>query len=180
MTVGGQSALPLFLPHMPPPMDELIITIQKPRRKLDPGALLEFSSRAQGAIRLRGTVSVLITGNAQMQRLNRVFRRKNKATDVLSFPGAVRGVAGDIAISADIAAANAKAFGHTLQQEIQILLLHGMLHLAGYDHENDAGEMSRKEASLRKRLGLPTSLISRAQESKKVRPVRKQARRKTA
>jgi len=165
---------------MPPPIDELIITIQKLRRKLDSGALLAFAGNAQRAIRLRGTVSVLIAGNAQMQRLNREFLRKNKATDVLSFPGAVDGVGGDIAISADIAAANAKAFGHPLQQEIQILLLHGMLHLAGYDHENDAGEMSRKEASLRKLLGLPTSLISRAQKSKTMRPVRKQARRKTA
>jgi probable rRNA maturation factor len=90
--------------------------------------------------------------------LNRRFRRKDKPTDVLSFPGIT---GGDIAICAEIARQNAKRLGHTAADEIKVLLLHGMLHLAGYDHETDAGEMETAEAQLRSRLRLPTSLIQR-------------------
>jgi probable rRNA maturation factor len=96
--------------------------------------------------------------------LNRRFRGKNKPTDVLSFPaipGLMRGFAGDVAISAEIAARNARRLGHTAAEEIEILALHAVLHLAGYDHEQDNGEMERKEAHLRKSLGLPVGLIER-------------------
>ena len=70
-------------------------------------------------------------------------------------------MAGDIAISADIATQNARQLGHAPALEIKILALHGVLHLAGYDHETDHGEMARKEISLRKALGLPSGLIER-------------------
>ena len=113
---------------------------------------------------LRGAVSVLVTSNRELQGLNRRFRGKNKPTDVLSFPampGLMRGFAGDVAISSEIAALNARRLGHTAAEEIRILALHAVLHLAGYDHELDDGEMERKETRLRKTLGLPVGLIER-------------------
>lgn len=129
-------------------------------------ALLRFSQKARKAVGLQGRVSLLLTPNREMQHLNRCFRGKNKATDVISFPAAeivTHKFAGDLAISADIASANARALGHSAKEELYILILHGMLHLAGYDHETDSGQMARKEARLRRELGLPTNLIARAE-----------------
>lgn len=100
-----------------------------------------------------------------MQALNRRFRKKNRATDVLSFRSQAPGVAGDIAISLEIAAANAAELGHDLATEVKILILHGMLHLAGFDHEIDDGEMLAREASLRKKLKLPVGLIERRNQT---------------
>jgi probable rRNA maturation factor len=96
--------------------------------------------------------------------LNRTFRRKNNPTDVLSFPTPnqkASGHSGDIAISAEIAIDNAKRYGHSPADEVKILILHGMLHLAGHDHETDQGKMARIETKLRRQLGLADSLISR-------------------
>lgn len=126
--------------------------------------LAGFVARAKRAAKLPGGVNVLVTSSREMQRLNRRFRGKDQATDVLSFPakGVLKsGVAGDIAISAEIARANARRLGHSITQEIQILILHGVLHLAGYDHERDNGRMALKEARLRKSLALPVGLIER-------------------
>lgn len=125
-------------------------------------SLSSFAERARRAVGLRGEVNVLLTGDAELRRLNRRFRGQDKPTDVLSFPAALPGAAGDIAISADTARANAARFGHAAAAEVNLLLLHGMLHLAGYDHETDAGEMARKETSLRRALALPAALIARA------------------
>lgn len=125
-------------------------------------ALGRFAARARRAARLRGRVAVLVAGDRELRALNRRFRRKDKPTDVLSFPAAGDGLAGDIAISAATAGRNARRFGHSLADELKILILHGMLHLAGYDHEHDHGEMARREERLRRTLGLPTSLIARA------------------
>lgn len=97
-----------------------------------------------------------------MQELNRRYRRKDKPTDVLSFPSRVPGVAGDIAISLEIADANAAEIGHSLATEVKILILHGLLHLAGYDHEKDDGEMLARESALRTEFRLPVGLIERA------------------
>lgn len=99
-----------------------------------------------------------------MRTLNARFRHKNRTTDVLSFPGPVfaDGFVGDIAISLDIAARNARALRHSVADEVRILVLHGLLHLAGYDHEADNGEMSKIERALRHKLGLPSGLIERA------------------
>lgn len=133
--------------------------------------LARFVTRAGHAAGLRGAVSLLVTGNREMQRLNREFRSKDKPTDVLSFPAgpaAERGFAGDVAVSAEIAAQNARLLGHSTAQEVKILVLHGVLHLAGYDHETDRGQMVRKEERLRERLGLPHGLIARSS-----RPARK-------
>lgn len=106
---------------------------------------------------------MLVTSDAEIRRLNRAFRHKDRPTDVLSFPAAdfQRVHAGDLAISIDTAARQANAHGHSLETELRILLLHGLLHLAGYDHEADHGEMAAREEVLRRRFHLPGSLTSR-------------------
>ncbi|MGZ4788073.1 MAG: rRNA maturation RNase YbeY [Terriglobales bacterium] len=125
-----------------------------------------FLTAARKAVRVQGDVSLLLTGSRQMRKLNREFRGKDKPTDVISFP-AVETVrpklAGDLAISLDIAAANARLLGHSTEDEIRVLILHGLLHLAGFDHEVDKGQMARKETRLRKQLGLPLGLIDRTE-----------------
>ena len=140
-----------------------IIVFERKLPGLSARALAAFAGKARRAAGLRGGVTVLITGNSTMRRLNSCFRGKNRATDVLSFPAAApaRGFAGDIAISLDIAERNARLLQHSVAAEVQILILHGILHLAGYDHENDKGEMAGKEVLLRRRLQLPAGLIER-------------------
>ena len=128
-------------------------------------ALAGFAARAQRAAGVRGEVDVLVTSSAELRRLNRRFRRQDKATDVLSFPSC-DGTAGDIAISAEVGVRNARRLGHSPAEELKILILHGLLHLAGHDHETDGGGMARKEARLRRALGLPTALIERADDGK--------------
>jgi|SRR5579864_1232664 len=120
-----------------------------------------FARRVQRLIGLSGEVSILLTSNADIRRLNREFRNKDRVTDVLSFPASAPGCAGDIAIALPVAAAQARRHGHSLREETELLALHGLLHLRGYDHERDNGRMARKEESLRKLLGLPGALISR-------------------
>jgi probable rRNA maturation factor len=127
--------------------------------------LSRFATRMQRALGIKGDVNICITSNREIQSLNWRFRRKNRPTDVLTFPSAVPYVAGDIAISLEIAAANADQLGHSMDTEVKILILHGMLHLAGYDHEIDDGEMEAKEAALRMQLKLPVGLIQRSRES---------------
>jgi len=124
-------------------------------------ALSRYATRAQRAVGLKGEVNICITSNREVQALNRRYRRQNKATDVLSFPSSTPGVAGDIAISLEIAASNAEQLGHSLDAEVKILILHGLLHLAGFDHEADNGEMQVREARLRQKLKLPVGLIER-------------------
>jgi len=141
-----------------------LIILQKRVPGLTERALERFVARAKKMVGLKGAVSVLITSSREMRELNYRYRRKDVATDVLSFP-ALRGVvtrfAGDIAISAEIAAANAKRLQHSTGDEIKILALHGVLHLSGYDHERDDGQMARTEARLRKEMKLPVGLIER-------------------
>lgn len=105
----------------------------------------------------KGEITCLITTDAELRSLNQQFRGKNYATDVLSFPP------GEMAISLDRAAAQAKELGHSLDAELRILMLHGFLHLRGMDHEKDTGEMRCAETRWRKKLGLPSGLIERAQ-----------------
>ncbi len=138
--------------------------------------LLEaFLDRVQKTLRLsKHGVTVCLVSDAVIARMNRTFRRKPGPTDVLSFPAngtrpgnkepgsggwrkrAENGALylGDIAISPETAQCNARRFARTLPQELRILILHGMLHLAGYDHETDHGEMGRLEQKLRRRFGL--------------------------
>ncbi len=125
-----------------------------------------FAAAAQKAARLRGEVAILITSSAEIRKLNRDFRGKDKPTDVLSFPSDAKGLAGDIAISAQVARKQAAALRHSLATELKVLILHGMLHLAGHDHEADSGEMAKLEAKLRAKLGLASGLIERSTTSK--------------
>lgn len=138
--------------------------------------LEKFFARVRRTLRLPAeAVTVCLLTDAKIARLNQAFRRQRRPTDVLSFPadghlrrksgragtGAARRRAarsapylGDIAISPETARRNARRFGRRLDEELQILLLHGVLHLLGYNHETDRGEMERYEAQLRRRLGL--------------------------
>jgi probable rRNA maturation factor len=132
---------------------------------LSTSALTRFLNRARLAIDLRGEVDILLANDQTLRQLNKTFRGKNKPTDVLSFPAPsafAKKHAGDLAISLDTAARQAHTHGHTLSDEIKILILHGLLHLAGEDHETDNGEMASREATLRAELHLPTTLIERA------------------
>ena len=146
-----------------------MVILDKKVAGLSQKALERFVLKARRAVRLRGTVNVLVTSSTAMRSLNLRFRQKSKPTDVLSFPsessshngGQRAGLAGEIAISADIARQNAARLGHPTALEIKLLALHGILHLAGMDHERDNGEMARMEARLRSVLRLPTGLIER-------------------
>jgi probable rRNA maturation factor len=145
-------------------LERKLITIQKNADGVKETLLTRFAQKARKAVGLKGDVSILLTSNREMRQLNRCFRGKDKPTDVISFPAmeeVFQEFAGDLAISVDIAAANAKHFGHSTQDEIRVLILHGLLHLSGYDHEKDKGEMARKEQRLRSKLGLPSTLIAR-------------------
>jgi probable rRNA maturation factor len=139
--------------------------------------LTAFLAQAASDVRLKGEISVLLTTDEGIRRLNYEFRGKDKATDVLSFPAPIhhngngqpaRGgrsqepeMAGDLAISVETAARQAEEAGHALSAELEVLLLHGILHLAGFDHESDQGQMARREAALRRKFGLSTGLIER-------------------
>jgi probable rRNA maturation factor len=150
-----------------------MITLDFPATKNGPGplrlpALRAFLQRAQRAAGLAGQTSVLLTTDRALRRLNREFRGKDRPTDVLSFPplqapgaGTRDHGAGDLAISLETAARQARSLGHTLETEVRVLILHGLLHLAGLDHETDSGEMAAREESLRRRFRLPTALIAR-------------------
>jgi probable rRNA maturation factor len=139
-----------------------VIILEASLDDVDQADLIRFARRARKLAGVSGEVAVLITGNRQIRQLNRRFRRKDKPTDVLSFP---REDGGDIAISAQIAAENARRYGHARADELKVLILHGMLHLAGYDHETDNGTMAAQESVLRKKLKLPDSLIQRTHAS---------------
>jgi len=153
-----------------------LVILQKRVPRLSEQALARFVLRARRAVGLGGIPNVLVTSSTEVRTLNRQFRGKDKPTDVLSFPSPVPlsrafrqrvPLAGDIAISADIARQNAPRFGHSAAEEVKILALHGILHLAGFDHERDNGTMARKEITLRQRLHLPAALIERTQPAAK-------------
>jgi len=119
----------------------------------------------------RGAVAVALVSDARMRRLNRTFRGVDEATDVLSFEAGTplvpaRGPRsapdlGEMAIAVGVARRQAGARGHSVGTELRILALHGLLHLLGYDHETDQGDMRRREERLRRAAGLPTGLITR-------------------
>lgn len=132
-------------------------------------ALRKFYERARQELGFpRDSITIELITDREMARLNETYRKKRGSTDVLSFPAHGPGengkrapktdetneYVGDIAISPATARRNARRFARTLPEEMRVLILHGMIHLAGYDHETDQGEMDRLERRLRKRLGV--------------------------
>jgi probable rRNA maturation factor len=113
-------------------------------------------------VKAKGDLSLAIVSDRRMRALNRQFRGKDAVTDVLSFPSGERGFMGDIVVAAGAAKRQAKEAGHSVQTELRVLALHGLLHLLGYDHETDDGRMARAEVRLRKKAGLKEGLIERA------------------
>ncbi|MDQ6679079.1 MAG: rRNA maturation RNase YbeY [Acidobacteriota bacterium] len=124
---------------------------------LDRNKLEAFAARLKQAVAPALDFHCLITTDAELRRLNAQFLGKNYPTDVLSFPES-----NDIAISYPRAEAQAREFGHRTEEEIRVLILHGVLHLLGMDHETDGGLMARAEGKWRAKLGLPSSLIARS------------------
>jgi probable rRNA maturation factor len=136
----------------------MIEAVNRQRKiKIDIKAWETFATRAAAAITNAETSATIafVSDNA-IRQLNRQFRGVDKATDVLSFPAEDEDGSnlGDIAISVDTAAAQAKENGLTFEGEVAQLILHGLLHLSGYDHETDNGEMNRLELRLRRKLGI--------------------------
>jgi probable rRNA maturation factor len=164
-----------------------LVILRKRIAGLSRATLERFVLRARRAVRLHDPVNVLVTNSLEIRSLNGRFLGKDKPTDVLSFPSPVGApskatrVAGEVAISADIARENAVRLGHSVADEVKILALHGILHLAGFDHERDHGEMARKEIKLRRQLKLEAGLIERTQiERTQPRDHSRAARRSTA
>jgi len=155
---------------------EPTIILERRVAGLNQRMLAAFVAHASKEVGLAGAVTVMVTGNREMRRLNFRFRGKDQSTDVLSFPapGFASGFAGDIAICLDIAARNARTLNHSTAEEVRVLVLHGILHLAGYDHEGDQGEMAKTEDDLRKRLALPSGLIKRNTVKRRMRSSRSQ------
>jgi probable rRNA maturation factor len=141
------------------------------RGRLSQKRLKDFVKRASRAARVQGGITVMLASNRKMKELNSQFRGKDQATDVLSFPAhaSAEAYAGDIAIAIEIAERNARELKHSTASEVEILVLHGILHLAGYDHDRDNGEMEKKERTLRAKLGLPAGLIERSSGQRRSR-----------
>jgi probable rRNA maturation factor len=178
------------------PSDPLI-TYRRPPATLDRNVLESFAETLHARVARGNLFHCRITNDAELQSLNRTYRKKDQPTDVLSFPSDVGQVGnlrrignppatalggsplqadyqsaagsqpappylGDIAISLQRARAQAREWGHSLEDEIRILMLHGVLHLRGMDHHGDSGQMARTETRWRRKLGLPKGLIERA------------------
>jgi probable rRNA maturation factor len=153
---------------MPPGEPRIIFRVTTPgisRREIR-----AFADRLESRLAGGRGFCCLVTSDRELQRLNRDFRKKDYATDVLSFPAASLDASegeeflGEIAISFPRAREQATQYGHPVQDEIRILMLHGMLHLLGMDHENDRGAMARAEIKWRAALGLPKGLIERVRQ----------------
>jgi len=134
--------------------------------RLRAAAIRHFARILEAEVTKGRYFDCIITTSRELRRLNRTWRGKDEVTDVLSFPVTgkiheVRKFIGDIAISVARARAQARDYGHSAETEIYILMLHGVLHLMGLDHETDDGVMARTELRWRTRLGLPSGLIER-------------------
>ncbi len=133
------------------PALEVVLLNRQRRRRVDASRVRRVLRGAARALRVSGEVALVLAGDRTLHRLNRDYRGKDRSTDVLSFPGEKAGL-GDIVISVPTAARNARRLGRTLPQEIDVLALHGFLHVLGYDHEKDDGTMDRLERRLRRKL----------------------------
>jgi len=137
----------------PPARLDVAILDRQRRKRVGLAGLRRVLRGAAALLRVEGEITLVLAGDGLLRRLNRDFRGKDRPTDVLSFPGG-GGEAGlgDVVISVPTAERNARGLGRTLRQELDVLALHGFLHVLGYDHETDDGTMDRLEGRLRKRL----------------------------
>ena len=122
--------------------------------KLDTDVWTTFATKALAAIGKTNSATIAFVSDKKIRELNRQFRGVDKATDVLSFPAEEPNNLGDVAISVETAATKAKENRLSFENEIAQLILHGLLHLSGYDHETDNGEMNRLELRLRRKLDI--------------------------
>ena len=123
------------------------------RRRVSRPRLRSVLRGAARALDVSGEVALVITGDRAVRTLNARYRGKDRPTDVLSFPGpGGEAGLGDMVISVDSASRNARTYGRPLPQELDVLALHGFLHVLGYDHETDDGTMDRLERRLRRSL----------------------------
>lgn len=134
-------------------MLDVVLVNRQRRRRIPQQRLARTLEAAAKSLRVGGELALVFTGDKAMRSFNRRYRRKDRPTDVLSFPGpgGEQGL-GDVLISVPAAERNARRFGRGLEQELQVLALHGLLHVLGYDHETDDGTMERLELRLRRRL----------------------------
>jgi probable rRNA maturation factor len=134
----------------------MIEVVNRQRRvKVDTRAWADFAAKALDAIGgSEPSATIAFVSDKSIRKLNQQFRGIDKATDVLSFPADEPDNLGDVAVSVETATRQAKENGLSFDDEIAQLILHGLLHLSGYDHETDNGEMNRLELKLRKRLGI--------------------------
>lgn len=130
---------------------EVVLLDRQRRRRVRPERLRRVLRGAARALGVSGELALVLAGDARLRTLNRRYRGQDKPTDVLSFPGGEAGL-GDVVISVETAGANARRLGRTFLQELDVLALHGFLHVLGYDHETDDGTMERLERRLRRRL----------------------------
>ena len=145
-----------------------LITYRRPPATLKRTRIEKFAQVAREQVARGREFHCLITGDAELKSLNLRFRAKDATTDVLSFPSdalsfssGAKNPLGDIAISLGRARVQARERGHSIETEVCILLLHGVLHLMGMDHETDNGKMARAELRWQRKLGLPAGLIER-------------------
>ena len=145
------------------PRQQTTLLFEVPAPGVSRRQLRAFAGRLASEVAGGHPFCCVITSDGALRRLNRQFLKKDYSTDVLSFPAAEKnGALGEIAISFGRAKAQAAAFRHSIEQEIGILMLHGVLHLLGMDHTGDRGQMARAERRWRDALGLPAGLIERA------------------
>jgi len=132
----------------------MVEVVNRQRRlQIDTEAWSTFAAKALDAIgKSDWSATIAFVSDKRIRELNRQFRGIDKATDVLSFPAEEESNLGDVAVSVETAATQARENGLTLDREIAQLILHGLLHLSGYDHETDNGQMNRLELKLRKKL----------------------------
>jgi len=134
----------------------MVEVVNRQRRlQLDTEPWSAFATRALNAIgKNESSATIAFVSDKRIRALNRQFRGVDKATDVLSFPAEEETNLGDVAVSVETATTQARENGLTLDQEIAQLILHGLLHLSGFDHETDNGQMNRLELKLRRKLGI--------------------------
>jgi probable rRNA maturation factor len=132
---------------------QVVLLNRQRRRPVRPARLRRLLQGAAQALGVSGEVALVLTRDPAVRALNARYRGQDKPTDVLSFPGPGGRVGlGDIVVSVDTAERNARRLGRSLQRELDVLALHGFLHVLGYDHETDDGTMDRLERRLRRRL----------------------------